>query len=59
MARVDHEIAMALGGWSRSNGAEQASDAYGNGFSVGALLEAISRLHFASVDLSHLRVCND
>jgi integrase len=55
-ARIDHEIAMVLGGWSASGGGNSTSEAYGSGFRVGALFDAICRLRFSSLDLSHLKV---
>jgi hypothetical protein len=47
-----------LGGWSRSGGSggsSSVSDAYGSGYRVGTLLEAISRVTYPDLDLSHLR----
>jgi integrase len=56
-ARVDRDIAMALGGWSRggsSGGLASVSDAYGSGYRVGTLFEAMSRVHYPDLELSHL-----
>ena len=56
-ARVDRDIAMALGGWSRggsSGGPASVSDAYGSGYRVATLFEAINRVRYPDLDLSHL-----
>jgi integrase len=55
IAKVDHEISMSLGGWvgGRSK-ASAASDNYGSGHPVASLHEAICRLEFGDLDLSHL-----
>jgi len=54
-ARIDHELAMALGGWVGGRSlASAASEAYGHGHRVDALHEAISRLRFSECDLSHV-----
>ncbi|MEQ1514877.1 MAG: DUF6538 domain-containing protein [Usitatibacteraceae bacterium] len=54
--RIDHDIAMALGGWvggaAKTNA---ASENYGHGFKVETLRDAVFRLRFSEVDLSHLR----
>jgi integrase len=56
IARIDHELAMALGGWvGGSSLASAASESYGRGHRVEVLYEAISRLNFSDSDLSHLR----
>ncbi|MEO8547741.1 MAG: site-specific integrase [Sphingomicrobium sp.] len=55
IARIDHELAMALGGWVGGRSlASAASENYGHGHRVGALHEAICRLNFSDSDLSHL-----
>jgi integrase len=53
-ARVDHDLAMALGGWTIGAGKRGASENYGNGYRITALDEAISGLTFRDIDLSHL-----
>jgi integrase len=56
-ARLDRDIALALGGWSRaggSGGSASVSDAYGSGYRVGTLLEAIGQVAYPDIDLSHL-----
>jgi integrase len=54
-ARVDRDIALALGGWSRPGGSGgSVSDAYGSGYRVATLFEAISLVRYPDLDLSHL-----
>ena len=56
-ARVDRDIALALGGWTRGGGGgsnASVSDAYGSGYRVATLFEAISRVRYPGLDLSHL-----
>jgi integrase len=55
--RVERDIALALGGWSSpggSGGVTSVSDAYGSGFKTATLFEAISRVRYPGLDLSHL-----
>lgn len=55
-ARIDHEIALALGGWASSGGERgEAAAAYGRGHSVTTLAEAMSRVRYPLLDISHLR----
>lgn len=42
-ARIDHEIAMELGGWTTGGGSRAASENYGSGHKVSALSDAIDR----------------
>lgn len=53
-ARIDHDIAMVLGGWARGKNSGPVSENYGSGFPVHVLADAISRLKFSFIDLSHL-----
>ncbi|WP_308424041.1 DUF6538 domain-containing protein [Caulobacter rhizosphaerae] len=56
-ARVERDIALALGGWSAPGGSgssASASDAYGSGYATATLFEAISRVRYPDLDLSHL-----
>ncbi|MGG6288189.1 DUF6538 domain-containing protein, partial [Leptolyngbya sp. AN03gr2] len=55
-ARIDHEVAMALGGWRASGTEGMVSQHYGSGYRVAALDRAIRSLIFSSVDLGHLMV---
>jgi len=57
-ARVERDIALTLGGWSRpggSGGSGSVSDAYGSGYRMATLFEAISQVRYPELDLSHLR----
>ncbi|NBB41603.1 tyrosine-type recombinase/integrase [Sphingobium yanoikuyae] len=54
LARVEHDIAMALGGWTSGSGKRGASDNYGNGHRLETLNEAISSLKFSDIDIAHL-----
>ncbi len=53
-ARIDRDIALALGGWTTASGATSVSDAYGSGYRVATLKEAIDRVLYSGLDLSHL-----
>ena len=53
-ARIDRDIALALGGWSTASGAASVSDAYGSGYQTATLKEAIDRISYPGLDLSHL-----
>jgi integrase len=55
-ARVDHGVAMALGGWRTSSSEGTVSQHYGSGYRVIALDQAMRSLRFSSVDLGHLMV---
>jgi integrase len=56
IARVDHDIGMALGGWvGGPSQSSAASESYGRGHRIAVLFDAISRLRFTDIDLSHLR----
>jgi integrase len=52
-ARIDRDITLALGGWT-SVGAASVSDAYGSGYRIATLKEAIDRVRYRGLDLSHL-----
>jgi len=56
-SRVDRDIALTLGGWSKSGGSGgsgSVSDAYGSGYRAATLFEAISLVKYPALDLSHL-----
>ncbi|RDC60897.1 hypothetical protein HME9302_02113 [Alteripontixanthobacter maritimus] len=54
-ADINHDIAMLLGGWATGGtGRQGVSDNYGSGFKLEALHEAISKLAFKEINLSHL-----
>lgn len=49
-ARIDHDIAMELGGWTMGGGSRGVSDNYGSGHKVSAIHDAICRLRFTNVE---------
>jgi integrase len=53
-ARVDHDIAMLLGGWTTGSARTAVSENYGSGHRVGALHEAVVSLSFEDIDVHHL-----
>ncbi|WP_303698497.1 site-specific integrase, partial [Brevundimonas naejangsanensis] len=55
-SRIEHEIALALGGWSSGNGNEggETAAAYGRGYRAQTLCEAMGRIAYPDLDLSHL-----
>ncbi len=55
-ARIDHEVALALGGWSSAGSNDTASSSYGRGYQISTLSEAIGRVSYPDLDLSHLIV---
>jgi integrase len=54
-ARIDYDIALMLGGWSTGSSRTAVHENYGSGYRVDALSDAITRLAFKHVDVSHLR----
>ena len=54
-ARIERDIALVLGGWTGTGGSASVSDAYGSGYRVKTLKEAIDRVGYPSLDLTHLR----
>ena len=53
-ARIDHDIALLLGGWTTGSSRSAVHENYGSGYRVDALNEAVRRLSFDQVDVSHL-----
>jgi integrase len=53
-ARVDHDIAMLLGGWTTGSSRSAVSENYGSGYRVEALRDAMLSLSFEQVDVRHL-----
>jgi integrase len=55
-ARIEHQVALALGGWSSGNGSEggETASAYGRGYRAQTLYEAMGRIAYPELDLSHL-----
>jgi len=56
-ARVDHQVALALGGWSP--GGSAVADGYGKGHSVTALFDCVRAITYPDLDLSHLALRRD
>ena len=57
-ARIERDIALALGGWSSQGGSgasQSVSDAYGSGYRSPTLFDAISRVRYPELDLTHLQ----
>ena len=59
-ARIDHEVALALGGWSSGNGNDggEVAAQYGRGYRAETLLTAIRMVSYPQLDLSHLKLAN-
>jgi integrase len=57
-ARIEHDIGLALGGWTSAGGKEGAETAasYGRGYRLATLAEAMKRIEYRGLDLAHLRV---
>jgi len=53
-ARIDHDLALALGGWSAARNAGSVSEDYGRGYGATALDQAIKSLKFDQIALEHL-----
>jgi integrase len=55
-ARIDHDVALALGGWSSGTGTEGTltAEAYGRGFRIDTLSGAMQKVSYPHLDLSHL-----
>ena len=57
-AGIDRDVALALGGWSRAGGAGGSAsigDAYGSGYRAATLFDAVRKVSYPDLDLSHLR----
>ncbi|MBR9971165.1 hypothetical protein KEC16_05500 [Magnetospirillum sp. J10] len=52
-ARVDREVALALGGWAGDGGNDETADNYGCGVKATTLFAAISEIGY-DLDLMHL-----
>jgi integrase len=55
-ARIEHEVVLALGGWSSGSGSEggETAAAYGWGYRAQTLYDAIERLAYPDLNLTHL-----
>lgn len=54
-AQIDRDVALRLGGWITGGSASEAADDYGSGYRPQVLFEAISKVRYDGLDLSHLR----
>lgn len=58
-ARIERDVVLALGGWSAPAGSGSSasiSDAYGSGYRVRTLFDAITRVQYPDLDLNHLHL---
>ena len=53
-ARIDRDIVLRLGGWTTGGGHSEAADNYGTGYHPRVLFEAISKIEYPDLDLTHL-----
>ena len=53
-ARIDHDVAMVLGGWTAGSSRNAVSENYGSGYRADVLNDAIQRLSFDEVNVRHL-----
>jgi integrase len=53
-ARIDHDIALLLGGWTTGSSRTAVHENYGSGYRVDALNDAVRRMSFTQVDVRHL-----
>ena len=55
-ARIEYDIALALGGWSSGTGSEggETAAAYGRGYRPETLAKAMNLIRYPDLDLSHL-----
>lgn len=56
VAKFSYDEVRALGGWTRGR-ARDAADNYGDGLPLAQLYEAIKRIRFDGLDLSHVHEC--
>ncbi|MGA1808391.1 DUF6538 domain-containing protein [Sphingobium sp. WW5] len=53
-ARIDHDIALLLGGWTTGSSRTAVHENYGSGYRVDVLNDAMRKMTFAHVDVRHL-----
>ncbi|WP_328805822.1 site-specific integrase [Sphingobium yanoikuyae] len=53
-ARIDRDIVLRLGGWTTGGGQSEAADAYGVGYHPQVLYDAIAKIEYPGLDLTHL-----
>jgi len=54
-ARIDRDIALALGGWAASGSSNSVSDSYGSGYRIQTLKEAMDRVSYPAIDWARIR----
>jgi integrase len=54
-ARMDHQIALALGGWAAGSDAGETATAYGRGYRISTLLQGIGGVQYPDLDLNYLK----
>lgn len=55
-ARIDHDIALLLGGWTTGSSRTAVHESYGSGYRVDALHEAVRSLSFEQANVDHLMI---
>ncbi|MDP3174907.1 MAG: tyrosine-type recombinase/integrase [Phenylobacterium sp.] len=57
-ARIDHDVALALGGWASASGKDgsDVAAAYGRGYRIATLADAIAKVSYPGLDLAHLSI---
>ncbi|GGA53873.1 DUF6538 domain-containing protein [Sphingomonas psychrolutea] len=58
-ARIDHDIALFLGGWTSGSSRSAVHENYGSGYRVETLNESVRKLSFGHIDLHHLCMGSD
>jgi integrase len=55
-ARIDHDLSLALGGWASASGRDggETAEVYGRGFRMNTLYEALRKIEYPMLDLTHL-----
>lgn len=55
-ARIDHDIGLALGGWTSAGGKEgtETAASYGQGYRLATLAQAMTQIEYRGLDLTHL-----
>lgn len=52
--RIEHDIALLLGGWTTGSSRTGVHENYGSGYRVDALNEAVRKLSFEQVNVRHI-----
>ncbi|MFO1254901.1 MAG: site-specific integrase [Sphingomonadaceae bacterium] len=53
-AGIDRDVALRLGGWITGGAHSETADDYGSGYRPAVLFEAMARIEYPGLDLSHL-----